>query len=261
MSNTPGRFVARRDKGISREMVKYALIGLFFIIIAANVLGLYPVIPFNALVSSAVYVAFFASLFLLEKNSASLEARVQVRLYYIIFALALTIADISGGVASPVKWAVYVLIFAAAASRQYLHAGIMLAVLLFSFLKHLDAFAVHDTFSFIAVAAFIAVYYFTGGRKPGPGVKTPVYDFESGKESRDFKAIASGLLEKLLNVYRQLIGAETLMFFVKEAGQEGEFTLMMFSSNNPAGIDGNYRLKIKEGILGAAINKKERSRK
>jgi diguanylate cyclase (GGDEF)-like protein len=256
-NNYSGKFISRRGKPLNRETVKYALLGLFAIVIILNIFGLYPSIQFGPLASAVAYAAFFAALFLLEKNTAAIEQKVTVRIYYVVFALALSFTSVSGGVESPVKWSVYVLVFALVLSRLYLHAGIMLFILFLSFLKNAGSFALHDAYSFIAAAAFIALYYFTGGKKQEPAPRAPAYDFEDGKENRDFRVIASDLLEKLLNVYRILLGAETIMFFLKEPAQEGEFPLMMFSSNNPAGVDKKYRLRVKEGILGAAINKKE----
>jgi diguanylate cyclase (GGDEF)-like protein len=257
-NNSPGRFASRKGTMPAREKVKYVLLSVFCIIMVLNVSGFYPEIPFNALFSAIVYASFFAAFFLLEKNYGMLERRAAARLYYAVFAVMLTFTSVSGGIASPLKWAVYILVFAAAASGLYLHAGIMLALLFISFLRHVSALNAGEIFLFIAAAVFITVYYFTGGKKQEPeSEKIPAYDLESGRENRDFRAIASELLEKLLNVYRTLTGAETLLFFLREPAVEGEYSLMMFSSNNPAGIDRDYRMRIKEGILGAAINKKE----
>jgi diguanylate cyclase (GGDEF)-like protein len=251
------KFASRRVKTFNRENLKFVLPVFFAIIALINIFGFYPQVVFHPVVSAMIYIVLFACLFFLERKKAEKSTKTAIRLYYILFAFMLTLAGISGGLASPLKWSAYILVFAAVASGWYMHAGIMLAVFLLSSARQLGDSGANDIFSFTAAAGFIALYYFTRGKRAGAGPKAFALDFESSRESREFRVIASELLEKLMNVYRALLGAETVMFFLKEPGQETEYSLMMSSSSNPETVDKSFRLKVKEGLLGAAINKKE----
>lgn len=256
MTNNPGKFASRRDKPFNRENLKYVLPAFFILAALVNIFGFYPVLTFHFAVLAVLYAVLFACMFFLEKKSSDLGEKTAVRLYYILFAFILTAAGMSGGIASPLKWAPYLLVFAAVSSRRYLPAIIMLAVTLLSAVRQANEFTLQDIFSFGAAAGFIALYYFTAGKKAAAAGKKPAYDVES-RENRDFRVIVSELLEKIMHVYKALLGAETIVFFMKEPGQEGEYTLMMSASSVPEAVDKRYRFKIKEGLLGAAVNKKD----
>ncbi|MBP7792275.1 MAG: sensor domain-containing diguanylate cyclase [Candidatus Goldbacteria bacterium] len=172
-----------------------------------------------------------------------------------MFFLFLTLTGISGGSVSVLKWSIYILVFFALMQDLYLHGAIMLSIFFLSSLKDFKDMQRYDLFSFLCIAALLAILYLTKSKTNLPK-KNVNFVVDTDKEIKDFKSIISDLLEKTLNVYRGFLKAESVLFFYRKPETE-EFSIMFFSSSSPDDILQTYQFSLKEDIIGVAVNKRE----
>ncbi len=184
-----------------------------------------------------------------------------MRLFYLFFLATITIINISGGVKSEIRWAVYILIFLLLNRRHYSHAAVISALSILAFIKAIKDFSAYDYFTFAAFIAMAAVSYAAGLRKEEPQDQTDhyldSYNLETGRDIKDFGAIAYNLLSNLLDIYFLLFKPFSILFFLKEASDERFYKLTLFSSMNKEAINQDCIINIKEGALGMAAQKKD----
>lgn len=238
-----------------RKKIKYILILFFLLMTIINIIPWGITFPFNFFVSCFFYSALFVCLFFIRKYKEILENKSIVRIFYILFVFFLTITNISGGVASPVKWSVYTLIFFAVIEGLYFPGAIMLFVFFLSTIKDFHNIKQYDLFSFIGISVVIIILYLTR-KKEEIKKKDMIIDILAEKEIKNFKHIVSDLLEKTLEIYRGFLKAETLLFFYRKPETE-EFSLMFFSSVSPDNVVQTYQFKLRDDIMGVAVNKRE----
>ncbi|MCX8092628.1 MAG: hypothetical protein N3E50_00500, partial [Candidatus Goldbacteria bacterium] len=153
------------------------------------------------------------------------------------------------------KWTVYILIFLIILERWYIHAAVMLLVFFISVIKDIPEMKQYDLFSFLSIASLLFILYFFS-EKPEPEKKNVFMDIETEKDIKDFKFIVTNLFQKILDIYRDFLQAKSLLFFYRKPETE-EFQLMFFSSVISDNIIQNYQFKLKDDIIGVAINKRD----
>lgn len=240
-----------RDK----KKVKYILISLFFLITLINIFGLYFTFSFNFIIAGLLYGGLFTAIFFVEKYKEQIEEKARIRIFYILFLLFLTLTNISGGIISPLKWTIYILLFYVIICNLYIQSGIMLFIFFLALIKDFLKFEQYDLFSFLSVFILLIILFFSG-RKTENKKRELVFNIDTEKEIKDFNFIISGLLEKIINVYREFLKSESLLFFFRKP-ETDEFSLMVFSSSAPENIIQNYQFKLKDDIIGTALNKRE----
>ncbi len=238
-----------------RKKVKYLLISLFLLMAVINIIPYRITLPFNFFFSSFFYAVLLVCLFFILKYKERLGNKSVERIFYILFLLFLTLTNISGGVISPLKWTLYILIFFVAVEGLYFPGAIMLFVFFLATIKDFHDMKQYDLFSFLSIFAFLVILYLTE-RKAEVKKKDLTVDTGAEKEIKDFKYIVSDLLEKIFNIYRGFLKAESLLFFYRKP-ETDEFSLMFFSSATPDNIVQDYQFKLKDDIIGVAVNKRE----
>ncbi|MCX7698802.1 MAG: hypothetical protein N2114_04990, partial [Candidatus Goldbacteria bacterium] len=139
--------------------------------------------------------------------------------------------------------------------RVYVHAAIILFIFFISLIKYLPDMKQYDLFSFLSIASLLLILYLSV-EKPGPAKKSAFIDLETEKNIKNFKFIVSDLFQKILDIYRDFLQVNSLLFFYRQPETE-EFQLMFFSSVIPDNINQNYKFKLKDDIIGVAINKRD----
>jgi len=238
-----------------RKKTKYVLISLFFIITLINIFEWYFVFSFNFIFTGLFYAGFFTAIFFIEKYKEQIEEKARIRIFYILFLLFLTLTNISGGVISPLKWSIYILLFYVIMYNLYIQSGIMLFIFFLASIKDFSKFEQYDLFSFLSIFVLLIILFFSG-RKTENNKRDLIFNIDTEKEIKDFNYIILGLLEKIVNVYRGFLKSESLLFFFRRP-ETDEFSLMVFSSSMPENIIQNYQFKLKDDIIGTALNKRE----
>lgn len=238
-----------------RKKIKYILILLFLLITIINIIPWRITLHFNFFFSSFFYASLFVCLFFIQRHKERIENKSIVRIFYILFFLFLTISNISGGVVSPMKWSVYILIFFVAMEGLYFPGAIMLFIFFLATIKDFPDMKQYDLFSFLCISALLVILYLTE-KKAETKKKNMTMDIGTEKEIKDFKYIVSDLLEKTLDIYRGFLKAESLLFFYRKP-ETDEFSLMFFSSVSPDNVVQTYQFKLKDDIIGVAVNKRE----
>ncbi len=246
-----------------RTNIKYFLIFVYILAVGANAAGVYPVLVAGHFAAVLIYAVFFAFLYFIEKiySRGKICRRTEERFYYLIFIVFVTLTGITGNIASPIKWSVYTLIFVIIMKRYYFQATVTLIFYFLVFLKDIPAFAVHDYYSFLSLSALLVVVYFTGKKRGASqeegGDKTERIETGAEEKGRNFRVIAYDLLSRLLGHYRVLMGAGSVVFFMRDPENENRFDLFACSADECNIIDEDYSINVKEGVLGAAVKKND----
>lgn len=238
-----------------RKKIKYILILIFLLMTIINIIPWRITFSFNFFFSIFFYASLFIALFFIQIYKERIENKSIIRILYILFFLFLTISNISGGVVSPMKWSVYILIFFIATEGLYFSGAVMLFIFFLVSIKDFFNMKQYDLFSFLCIFALLGILYLTK-KKAVTQKKNMTLDIETEKEIKDFKYIVSDLLEKILGVYRNFLKAESLLLFYRQP-ESDEFSLMFFSSVSPDNVVQTYQFKLKDDIIGVAVNKRE----
>src|ERR1035437_1724898 len=258
MKRSPYVRFASRNKGEEKPFrfdLKIVIFSIALVILAADIFGLYPHAEFNYITNFILFTVFFTAVYFIDLKKTTLGGRAVNRMNYGLGLMFLTLACVSGGISSPLKWLVMVLIIMILTARDFKAGMIMAAAMLAVFIKDRDKFTQQDVFMFAVIAGFAAVTYFRNVKSGNiPGAET-LKLVETDKDSRHFKTVIYNLLESLLLLYHDILKPVSLLYFIRDEQRGGIFALTMSVSTKESEVIKDYSFDIKEGLLGAALNK------
>ncbi len=207
-----------------------------------------------------MYAALFIWIFFTEKLTRKTDRIIQERGALLTMFLLSIAVPLTGGILSPLKWAFVVMVFVLCSRRIYLMAVYMLAILFFSTVRNIGAYAASDYYMLAVLATYIFVSFVNKRENSGIREKilsqTPPDSALSGVTSQEqFGRIANAAVKRLLDSYAVILKADSMVFFLKNQYDENYFDMAAHYTLHENHFNGNFRIKLDETVLGTAMGK------